>query len=138
MKPSHCVMLCDLVSRKNNKLTILQLFLKSLLTNDLSCLKFHELHGKCLCYGHIHGIVRLNEPILCTHIRLYVANNVAEESFQIYTTKKSFSIFLVSKSWIFVKNLLIIRFKIVPHHFYKISDHILSTIRQTVASKSFF
>ena len=81
MKPSHCVMLCDLVSRKNNKLAILQIFLKSVLTNDLSCSKFHELHGKCLCYGQIHGIVCLNEPILCTRIRLYVANNVAEESF---------------------------------------------------------
>ena len=70
-------MLCDLVSKKNNKLTILQIFLKSVLTNDLSCSKFHELHGKWLCYGQIHGMVCLNEPILCTHIRLYVANNVA-------------------------------------------------------------
>ena len=131
-------MLCDLVSRKNNKLTILQLFLKSLLTNDLSCSKFHELHGKCLCYGHIHGIVCLNEPILCTHIRLYVANNVTEESFQLYSTKKSFFIFSVSKGWIFVNHLLILRFKMVPHHFYKILDHILSTIYQSVASNSFF
>ena len=93
VKPSHCVMSCDVVSRKNNKLAILQIFLKSVLTNDLSCSKFHELQGKCLCYGQIHGIVCLNEPILCTHIRLYVANNVVEESFQLYSTKKSFSIF---------------------------------------------
>ena len=93
MKPSHCVMLCDLGSRKNNKLAILQIFFKSGLTNDLSCSKFNELHGKCLCYDDIHGIVRLNEPILCTHIRLYVANNVAEESFELYNTEKSFSIF---------------------------------------------
>ena len=130
-------MLCDLVSRKNNKLTILQLFLKSVLTNDLSCSKFHELHGKCLCYGHIHGIVCLNQPILWTHICLYVANNVAEESFQLYSTKKSFSIFSVSKSWIFVKHVPRIRFKMVPHHFCIILDHILSTIHQSVASKSF-
>ena len=130
-------MLCDLVSRKNNKLTILQVFLKSVLTNDLSCSKFHEFHGNCLCYGQIHGIVCLNEPILCTHIRLYVANNVAEESFQLCSTKKSFSIFSVSKSWIFVKHLLIICFKMVPHDFCKILDHTLSTIHQPVASKSF-
>ena len=130
-------MLYDLVSRKNNKLTILQIFLKSVLTNDLSCSKFHELHGKCLCCGHIHGIVCLNEPILCTHIRLYMANNVAEESFQLYSTKKSFSIFSVSKTWIFMKHLFIIRLKMVPHHFCKILDHILSRIHEPVASKSF-
>ena len=130
-------MLCDLVSRKNNKLAILEVFLKSVLTNDLSCSKFHELQGKCLCYDQIRGIVCRNEPILCTHIRLYVANNVAEESFQLYSTKKSFSIFSVSKSQIFVKHLLIISFKMVPHHFCKILDHILSTIHQPVASKSF-
>ena len=86
-------MLCDLVSRKNNKLAILQIFLKSVLTNDLSCAKFHELQGKCLCYGHIHGIVCLNEPILRTHIRLYVGNNVGEGRFQSYFTKKLFFIF---------------------------------------------
>ena len=37
------VMLCDLVSRKINKLAILQIFIKSVLTTDLSCVKFHEL-----------------------------------------------------------------------------------------------
>ena len=137
MKPSHCVMLCDLVSRKNNKLVILQIFLKHVLTNDLSCSKFHELQGKCLCYGHIHGIVCLNEPILCTHIRLYVANNVAGKTLQLYSTKNSFSIFSVSKSWIFVKHLLIIRFKMVSRYFCKILDHILNTIHQLVASNSF-
>ena len=130
-------MLCDLVSRKNNKLTILQIFFKSVLTNDLSCSAFHELHDKCLCYGHIHRIVRLNEPILCTHIRLYVANNVTEESFQLYSMKKSFSIFSMSKSWTFVKHLLVICFKMVTHHFCEILDHTLSTIHQLVASKSF-
>ena len=129
-------MLRDLVSRKNNKLTVLQIFFKSVLTNDLSCSTFHELHDECLCYGHIHGIVYLNEPILCTHILLYVANNVAEEGFQLYIMKKSFSIFSVSKSWTFVKHLLIICFKMVPHHFCKILDHILSTIHQPFASKS--
>ena len=74
-------MLCDLVSRKVNKLAILQIFLKSVLTNDLSSPKFHELQGKCLCYGHIHGIDCDNVTILCTHIRLAMGNNVAEETF---------------------------------------------------------
>ena len=74
-------MLCDLVSRIINKLAILQVFLKSVLTNDLSYAEFHELQGKCLCYGHIHGIVYLNEPILCTRIRFGMTNNVVEEFF---------------------------------------------------------
>ena len=87
-------MLCDLVSRKNNKLSILQIFLKSVLTNDLFNSKFHELQGRCLCYGHIHGIVCLNEPILCTHIRLYMQNNVAEESFPLFFHKKTIVHFL--------------------------------------------
>ena len=130
-------MLCDLVSRKNNKLAILQVFLKSVLTNDLSCSKFHELQGKCLCYGQIHGIVCLNEPILCTHIRLYVANNVSEGRFQLYFMKKSFSIFWVPEREFFVKHVPRIHFKMVPHYFSKILDHILSTIHQPVESKSF-
>ena len=83
-------MLCDLVSRIINKLAILQIFLKSVLTNDLSCAKFHELQGKYLCYGHIHGIVCDNVPILCTHIRLGMGNNVVEEIFELYCKKNHF------------------------------------------------
>ena len=86
-------MLCDLVSRKNNKLTILQLFLKSILTNDISCQKFNELQGKCPCYDHIHDIACDNVLILYTHIRLGMGNNVAKEMFEVYCKKESFSIF---------------------------------------------
>ena len=129
-------MLCDLFSRRYNKLAILQIFLKSVLTNDLSYSKFHELQGKCLCYGQIHGIVFLNEPILCTHIRLYMANNVSEGRFQLYFTKKLFSIFSVPERECFVKHVPRNRFKMVPHYFCKILDHILSTIHQPVVAKS--
>ena len=90
-------MLCDLVSRKVNKLAILQIFLKSVLTNDLSYAKFHELQGKCICYGHTHGIVCDNVPIFYKHIRLGMGNNVVKEIFELYGIKKSFSIFRVSK-----------------------------------------
>ena len=121
-------MLCDLVSRKINKLAILQIFLKSVLKRSYHIQGFTAFKPNDQCYGHIHGIVYLTEPILCTHIRLYVANNVAEESFQLYSTKKSFSIFSVSKGQNFVKHVPRIRFKMVPHHFCKILDHILSTI----------
>ena len=130
-------MLCDLVSIKNIKLAILQLFLKSVFKQSYHIQGFMAFKPNDQCYGHIHGIVCLNEHILCTHIRLYVANNVAEESFQLYSTKKSFSLFSVSKSWIFVKHLLIISFKMVPHYFCITLDHILSTIHQPVASNNF-
>ena len=131
------VILCDLVSIKNNKLTILQIFLKSVLKWSYHIQGFMAFKPNDQCYGHIHGIVCLNEPILCTHIHLYVANNVGEESFQLYSTTKSFSIFSVSKRQIFVKHVPRIRFKMVPHHFCKILDHTLSTIHQLVASKRF-
>ena len=130
-------MLCDLVSSKVNKLAILQIFLWSVLTNDLSCAKFHALQGKCLCYGDIHGIDCDNVPILCKNIRLGMGNGVVKENFELYCKKISFSIFWVSKREIFVKHLPRICFKIVPHHFCKIVDHILSIIHQLVASKSF-
>ena len=129
-------MLCDLVSRKNNKLTILQIFSKIILKRSYHIQGFMAFMPNDQCYGHIHGIVCLNEPILCTHIRLYVTNNVAEESFQLYFTKKSFSIFSVLEREFFVKHVPSIHFKMVPHHFFKILDHILSTIHQPVASKS--
>ena len=127
-------MLCDLVSRKNNNLAILQIFLKSVLKRSYHIQGFMAFKPNDQCYGHIRGIVCLTEPILWTHIRLYVPNNVVEESFQLYLRKKSFSIFSVSKRQIFVKHLPRIRFKMVPHHFCKILDHILSTIHQPVAS----
>ena len=101
VKPSHCVMLCDLVSRKNNKLAILQIFLKSVLKRSYHIQGFMAFKPNDQCYGNIHGIVCLTEPISCTHIRLYVANNVAEESFQLYSTKKSFSIFWVPERELF-------------------------------------
>ena len=45
-KPSHCVIIFDLVYRKNNKLGLRQMSLKSVLTNELSCVKIHGFQGK--------------------------------------------------------------------------------------------
>jgi hypothetical protein len=39
-------MLCDLVAMKNNKLGILQLFLKSVHKKELSRMKFHGFQAK--------------------------------------------------------------------------------------------
>ena len=137
MKPSHCVMLCDLVSRKNNKLAILQIFLESVLTNDLSCLKFHELQGKCLCYGQIHGIVCLNEPILCTIYVFMWQTMLPKTVFNFIARKSHFPFSECQNGSFFVKHVSRIRFKMVPHYFSKILDHILSTIHEPVESKSF-
>ena len=45
-KPSYCVIICDLVSRKNKKLGMRKIFLKCVLRNELSCMKIHGFHGK--------------------------------------------------------------------------------------------
>ena len=45
-KPLNCVIICDQVTRKNNKLVIRQLFLKIVLKNELSCVKIHGFEAK--------------------------------------------------------------------------------------------
>ena len=45
-KPSHCVIIYDQFSRKNYKLVIRKLFLKSVLKNELSCMKIHGFQAK--------------------------------------------------------------------------------------------
>ena len=45
-KPSHCVIICDQVTRKNNKLVIRQFLKKSVLRNELSCVKIHCFQAK--------------------------------------------------------------------------------------------
>ena len=45
-KPSHYVIICGQVPRKNNKLVIRQLFLKSVLKIELSCVKIHGFQDK--------------------------------------------------------------------------------------------
>ena len=56
-------------------------------------------------------------------------------SFQLYYTKKSFSIFWMPKKLAFVKRLPIICCKMVPPYFCKILEHILTTNHQLVASE---
>jgi hypothetical protein len=75
--PSRCIMLCDLVARKNNKLWILPTFWKSVHKKELPCMKFHGFQARWASYGHNHGIVCSNDPILCTYVHLGMANKVA-------------------------------------------------------------
>ena len=51
------------------------------------------------------GIVYLNMSILYTTMHLRMENNVAEESFHFWYTKKSFLIFRVPKMGCFVEQL---------------------------------
>jgi hypothetical protein len=103
--PSRYVMLCDLVSRKNNKLGVLQLLWKSVHKKALSRTKFHGFQAKWDSYGHNHGIVCSNNPILCTCVHLGITNNVDLGSFNFHCTKNSFFIFLMQKMGFFVKRL---------------------------------
>ena len=45
-KPSHCAIICGQVPRKNNKLVIRQLFLKSVLRNELSSVEINGFQAK--------------------------------------------------------------------------------------------
>ena len=122
---------------KNNKLGILRIFKKNVLKKSYHVRNFMSFKANDQCYGHIHDIVCLNEPILCTHVHLGMAHNVAHESFQLYFTKSAFSIFRVPKRELFVKHLPRICRKMVPPHFCIILDHILSAIHQLVATRNF-
>jgi hypothetical protein len=103
--PSRCVMLCDLVSRKNNNLGILQLLWKSVNKKELSRTKFHGFQAKWDSYGHNHGIVCSNNPIICTCVHIGMTNNVYLGSFNFRCTKNSFFIFLVQNMGFFMKRL---------------------------------
>jgi hypothetical protein len=97
INPSRCVMLYDLVSRKNNKLGILQLLWKSVQKKELSRTKFHAFQAKRGSYGYNHGIVCSNDHILCTCVHLGMTNNIDLGSFNFLCTKNSFFNFLVQK-----------------------------------------
>jgi hypothetical protein len=137
-KPSRCVMLCDLVSRKNNKLRILETFWKSVHKKELPYTKFHGFQARWASSGDNHGIVCSNNPILCTCVHLGMSNKVALGSINFLCTKNSFFIFLMLKMGSFVKRLPKICFKNVPTHFYKILYHILCTIHKLFALKRIY
>ena len=119
--PSQCVIICDLVSRKNKKLGIRQISWKSVLRNELSW--FMTFRPNNECYDDIHGIVCLNMSILYTSMHIRIENNVAEENFHFCYIKNSFLIFRVPKMGCFVKQLPKICYKFKPQQFLNILDH---------------
>ena len=132
IKPSHCVMLCDIVSIKNYKLGISWFFRKGVLINELSCMKCIGFQGKSPCYGHNHGIVCLNDAILCTRVRLQMANKCYTRIFPTLMEENSFFIFWGPEGEIFVKHLGRICFKMVSPYFSKLLDYIWSIIHHLV------
>jgi hypothetical protein len=112
--PSRCVMLCDLVSRKNNKIRILQLLWKSVHKKELSRTKFHDFQARWASYGFNHDIVLSNNPILCTYVPLGITNNIHFVCFPFIGIKCLFFIFLAQKISFFVKHLPKICFKNGP------------------------
>jgi hypothetical protein len=116
-KPARCVMLCDLVSRKNNKLGILETFWRSVHKKELPYTKVHGFQARWASSSDNHGIVCSNNPILCTCVHLDMANKVALGSINFLCTKKSFFIFLMLKMGYFVKHLPKISLKNGPINF---------------------
>jgi hypothetical protein len=108
--PSCCVMFCDLVTMKNNKLGILQLFWKSVHKKELSRTKFYGFQAKWASYSHNHDIVCSNNPILCPCMHLGMTNNVDLGSSNFRYTKKIIFHFLSIKNGFFceafTKNML--------------------------------
>jgi hypothetical protein len=104
-KSSRCVILCNLVANKNNRLRILQTFWKSVHKKELSCMKFHWFQAIWARYGHNQGIVCSNDLILYTCVYLWTENNVDLGYFPFLGIKSSFFILLAPKMDFFVKHL---------------------------------
>ena len=101
-------------------------------------MKVNGFQAKWPCYGHVHGTICLNESILCKSVRFSMAHNVAQGSFQLSFTKNTIFIFWVRKRGHFVKHLPRICCKIVPPHFRKILNHILSRNNQLLAHQRYY
>ena len=80
-----------------------------------------------LGHGLNHAIVCLNEPVLCTCVRIGMANNVANWSFHFLCTKNALFIFRVPEMGDF-KHLSFHRLIIAPAQFSKILGHFMCTI----------
>ena len=124
-KPSHCVIICGQVSRKNNKLLIRKLFKKCVFKNELSCVKIHGFKAKwSILWTHSwHSLLKWS------HI---VHKGASWNSKQCCLREFSFSLhgnFIfhfpsAQKEVFFVKELPNNCCKNGPNQFYKIPGHI--------------
>ena len=121
--PLHCVILCDLVSRKNNKLVITQISRKSVLRNDLPCTKIHDFQAKWPMLWQNLGHIFSNDVIFCTSVHPWMANKLTKEIF-IFLNEKSISHSCSAKNGFFREAPTKYLLQIGPHQFYRILDHI--------------
>ena len=116
-KPSHCVIICDLVSRKNKKLGMGKIFKKSVLRNELSCMKIPGFQGKWPMVWP-HSWYSLFKWYHIVHKGAYWnGKQFFKREFSFSLHKKSFSIFWVPKIGFFMK--------ILPNHCCKMAPHYL-------------
>ena len=123
---------------KITNLEIWRYFLKVFTEMTSHVRRFVDFRPNDQCYGDNRGIVWYNGPILRTSVYIRMGNNVAEQSFQLYYTKRPFCLFRVRKMVFFVKHIPKICCILGSHHFCKISDHMLSTNNQKFVCVSLF
>ena len=81
------------------------IILKTLLGTDIPCTKFYEFQHKWARSWPNYRIVCLNEPVLCTGMRIGMANNVVNWSFYFLCTKNALFIFRTPEMYDFMKEL---------------------------------
>ena len=127
VRPSRGVIIHVLVSTKNTKLGIWQLDSKGVHRNELSSMKILGFRSKWRVLWPRPCIVCWNVPILYTYMHLGSTDNVDEESFPFYWTKKPFSIFRVWKMVFFAKHRPQICCKNWEIHYLKTPYHVICT-----------
>ena len=130
-KPARIVILCDLVTRRSNRIGLRRLFWKTLLRTDLPHTKFYGFQPKRARSWPNHRIVCLNKLVLCTCVRIGMANNVANWSFCFLCTKNTLFIFWTPEMCDFMKQLPSHCLITAPAKFSKILGHYGCTIHHT-------
>jgi hypothetical protein len=130
MKSSHCVMLCELVSRKITNLDYCRYY-----RNPFSEMSYHVQSSMAfkpneLGHDQNHGIICSNDPMLCTCMPLGMENNVYFVRFPFPRIKSSFSISWVSKRGFLWRKYK--EYKLHQPNLKKILDLILCTNHQLV------
>ena len=133
-KPSHCVMLCQLVAMKNNKLAIWQLFPKGAPGNDLPGRKIHGLSSQMsqLMTLSMAQFIQMG-PYRAQVCTLEWQTMFIKGVFAFFA-KKCIFLFRSAKMF-FVKQLLRTCLKNAPPQHSHIVDHIVWTIHQLDASQ---
>ena len=114
--------------QKNKKIEMRKIFKKSVLRNELSCMKIHGFQGKWPMVWP-HSWYRLFKWYHIVNKGAYWnGKQFFKRGFSFSVRKKIIFHFTSAKIQFFMKNLPNLCCKIAPHHVKKILDHILCTI----------